>query len=206
MLIILYFLISCKSAIKNNDKKYLAYLNDTTDLLPDDYLEKLRKSSYHVNMDSIRANTSDFYDIEIVSKPNKKIFNLEEQKFFSFKITNYGNKELFLPEWFRIDNGYINNNNIEMTIEIYKKRKVRYEKYVQKRITTQTFVHPSINLPKRAILITNNGKKISYSDISVDLYKKIVDEGSYKAKIYIDLSNFGYFKIIETEIFFDVKD
>jgi hypothetical protein len=93
-----------------------------------------------------------------------------------------------------------------MTIEIYKKRKVRYEKYVQKRITTQTFVHPSINLPKRAILITNNGKKISYSDISVDLYKKIVDEGSYKAKIYIDLSNFGYFKIIETEIFFDVKD
>ena len=62
-------------------------MNDTTNLLPDEYWEELSKSFGHISMDSIRANTSDFYDIEIVSNPNKKVFNLEETKQFSMKIT-----------------------------------------------------------------------------------------------------------------------
>lgn len=195
------FLVGCKSTKKSNDKKYLAYLHDTTDLLPDDYLEKLKEFSGRINMDSIRADTSDFYDIEICSKPNKKVFNLEEQKLFSMQVTNYGTKELYLPEWFRNNKDF---NDVEMTFEIYKKEKQKFVKYVQKRMKTDIFRHPSVNTPKRAVFETNKGKPILYENLWFDIYQKIVDEGSYKAKIYIDLSSFGYFKKLETELYFDV--
>lgn len=205
LLILVSFIVGCTSANKTNHKKYLAYLNDTNNYLPNDYFEKLKKSSCSYNVDSIRANTSDFYDIEIVSIPNMKVFNLEEKKFFSMQITNYGDKEMFLPEWFRIYDKNYNKNNVEMTIDIYKKRKNKYEKYIQKSMTTQTFVNGAINPQKRVVFNSNKGKHVSYENISIDLYKKIVDNGFYKAKIYIDLSSFGYFKTLETEIFFEVK-
>lgn len=203
ILVISFFVIGCKSTTKNNHKKYLAYLNDTTDLLPKDYFEKLKESSSRVNMDSIRANTSDFYDIEICSKPNKKVFSLEEQKLFSMQITNYGTKELFLPEWFRSNKDF---NNVEITFEIYKKEKQKFVKYIQKSMKTDIFRHPAINPPKRVVFATNKGKHITYENIWFDIYQKIVDEGSYKVKVYIDLSNFGYFKILEAEIFFEVHN
>lgn len=202
ILIIGLFAIGCKSTLKSNHEKYLAYLHDNNNMIPDDYLLKLNKSSSKVNMDSIRAITSDFYDIEICSKPNKKVFNLEEKKLFSMEITNYGTKELYLPEWFRNNKDY---NNVEMTFEIYKKEKDKYVKYIQKRMKTDIFRHPAINHPKRVVFETNKGKHIVYENIWFDIYQKIVDEGSYKTKIYIDLSNFGYFKKLETEIFFEVK-
>ena len=68
------------------------------------------------------------------AKPNKKVFNLEDKKLFSMQITNYGTKELFLPEWFRNNKDY---NNVEMSFEIYKKEKNKYVKYVQKRMKTK---------------------------------------------------------------------
>jgi hypothetical protein len=203
LFIIILFTFSCKTTQKNNHKKYLAYINDTNNLLPDDYLEKLKENVGNINTDSLRANTSDFYDIEIHSKPNKKVFNLEEKKQFSMKITNYGTKDLYLPEWFRNNKDY---NNVEMTFEIYKKEKEKFVKYVQKRVKTDIFRHPSINPPKRAVFETKQGKHIHYENIWFDIYQKVVDEGSYKAKIYIDLSNFGYFKILKTEFLFEVKD
>lgn len=203
MLVFSIFVISCKSSQNNNRRKYLEYLNDDKELLPDDYLEKLKETSSNVNMDSIRTNTSDFYNIEICSKPNKKVFNLEEKKQFSMKITNYGTKELYLPEWFRNNRDF---NDVEMTFEIYKKEKQKFVKYVQKRIKTDIFIHPAINPPKRVVFETKQGRHITYENIWFDIYQKIVDEGSYKAKIYIDLSNFGYFKILETEITFEVKN
>jgi len=195
-------LIGCKST-SNNHKKNLVYLHDKEDYLNDDYFEKLKEYSSSINMDSIRANTSDFYDIEICSKPNKKVFNLEEKKLFSMEITNFGTKELYLPEWFRNNKDY---NNVEMTFEIYRKEKDKYVKYVQKRMKTEIFRQSAINPPKRVVFETNKGKHIAYENIWFDVYQKIVDEGSYKAKIYIDLSSFGYFKILETELFFEVKD
>lgn len=202
ILIIGLFAIGCKSTSKSSQKKYLAYINDTNNLLPDNYLEKLKEDASSINLDSLRTNTSDFYDIEIRSKPNKKVFNLEDEKQFSMKITNYGTKELFLPEWFRNNKDF---NDVEMTFEIYKKEKQKFVKYVQKRMKTDIFRHPTINSPKRTIFETKQGKHIYYENIWFDIYQKIVDEGSYKAKIYIDLSNFGYFKKLETEIFFEVK-
>ena len=195
-------LIGCKST-SNNHKKTLVYLHDKEDYLNDDYFEKLKEYSSSINIDSIRANTSDFYDIEICSKPNKKVFNLEEKKLFSMEITNFGTKELYLPEWFRNNKDH---NNVEMTFEIYRKEKDKYVKYVQKRMKTEIFRQSAINPPKRVVFETNKGKHIAYENIWFDVYQKIVDEGSYKAKIYIDLSSFGYFKILETELFFEVKD
>ncbi len=203
IIIILTFVLGCKSTSKNSHKKYLAYINDTNNLLSDDYFEKLKENVGSINVDSLRASTSDFYDIEIRSKPNKKVFNLEEKKLFSMQITNYGTKELFLPEWFRNNKDF---NNVEMTFEIYKKEKQKFVKYIQKRMKTDIFQQPVINPPKRVVFETNNGKHIAYENIWFDIYQKIVDEGTYKAKIYIDLSNFGYFKILETELYFEVKD
>ncbi len=69
-------IVGCKSTSKIDFKKYLEHLRNVDDSIDYEYIEELKKSSSRVNMDSIRANTSDFYDIEIVSKPNKKVFNL----------------------------------------------------------------------------------------------------------------------------------
>lgn len=202
-LIAIILVLGCKSTQSDNHKKYLAYINNPNNLLPEDYLKELKESMRHVNMDSIRANTSDFYDIEICSKPNKKVFSLEDKKQFSMKITNYGTKELYLPEWFRNNRDF---NDVEMTFEIYKKEKQKFVKYVQKTMKTDILRQPSINPQKRVVFETSKAKHITYENISIDIYQKIVDEGSYNAKVYIDLSNFGYFKILETEIFFEVKN
>ncbi len=193
----------CKSTSKKIHKKYLEHLQSMDDDLDYEYLEELRKKFNSFSMDSLRANTSDFYDIEICSKPNKKVFSSEEEKLFSMEITNYGTKELYMPEWFRTDK---NIKNAEMTIEIYRKEKDNYKNYVQKKMKTDIFIHGGVNISKRVVFESSGGKHISYENIWIDTFKKIVDEGSYKAKIYIDLSNFGYFKILETEIFFEVMD
>lgn len=202
IIIILFLVLGCKSTSKSSHKKYLAYIIDANNLLPDDYLEKLKENVGNINIDSIRANTSDFYDIEICSKANKPIFNLEEKKLFSMQITNYGTKELYLPEWFRVNQDF---DDVEMKIEIYKKEKQKFEKYIQKRMTTYTHSQPGVNLPKRIVFETKKCKHIPYENIWIDMHKIIVDEGSYKAKVYIDLSNFGYFKTLETEFLFEVK-
>ena len=163
------FLIGCKSIEKSNNENYLAYLNDSNNLLPNDYLEKLKKSSDIISMDSIRANTSDFYDIEIYSKPNKKTFTLEEQKEISIEIINYGNKILYLPEWFRTDKVHMNNSIVEMNIEIYRKEKLKFVPYVQKRMKTEIFQHPTINPQKRIVYESNRGKHIHYNNIWIDM-------------------------------------
>lgn len=203
-LFIFITLLSCKTNKYNSDNEYLnRSIFVPLDKDQEEHFEELRKKFNSFSMDSIRAKTSDFYDIEICSKPNKKVFNLEDKKQFSMKITNYGTKELNLPEWFRNNRDF---NDVEMTFEIYRKEKQKFVKYVQKRIKTDIFRHPAINPPKRVVYETKQGKHIYYENIWFDIYQKIVDEGSYKAKIYIDLSNFGYFKILETEIFFEVID
>ena len=75
IIIVFIVIIGCKSTSKNNHKKQLNHLHENEDMLSDDYLEKLKEFSSNANLDSIRANTSDFYDIEICSKPIKKLFN-----------------------------------------------------------------------------------------------------------------------------------
>lgn len=203
LMIFLILIIGCKSTLKNNHNKYLTHLNDSSNILPNDYLEKLKVSSDSLHLDSIRESTSDFYDVEIISKSNKKIFHLEEQKLFSMQIINYGTKDLFLPERFR-DNKDL--KNVELTIEIFKKEKEKFVKYVQKKLKTDIFRYPKINNQKRIIVSTSKGQKIIYENILIDVNEKIVDKGLFKAKIYIDISNFGYFEKLETEIQFEVRD
>jgi hypothetical protein len=198
-LLIVLAVFSCKTPKYNTQNEYLNRKLDATDKEDIEYIKNLIKGG---NWDSIRSNTSDFYDIEICSKANKPIFNLEEKKLFSMQITNYGTKELYLPEWFRVIRDF---DDAEMKIEIYKKEKQKFEKYIQKRMTTYTHSQPGVNLPKRVVFETNKGKHIPYENIWIDMNKIIVDEGSYKAKVYIDLSNFGYFKTLETEFLFEVK-
>ncbi|MDD3005628.1 hypothetical protein [Flavobacterium sp.] len=198
---LIFIVFGCKTPKYNGENEYLnRNIFVPLDKEQEEYFEKLKKNR---NTDSIRANTSDFYDIEISSKPNKKVFNLEEKKLFSMEITNFGTNELYLPEWFRNNKDF---NDVEMSIEIYKKEKHQYVKYVQKRMNTDIFRQPAINHPKRAVFQTNKGKHILYENIWFDINQKIVDEGSYKAKITIDLSNFGYFKPLETELLFEVKN
>jgi hypothetical protein len=198
-LLIVFSVVGCKTPKYNTQNEYLNPTLFTTDKEDVEYIKNLIKD---VNLDSIRASTSDFYDIEICSKANKPIFNLEEKKLFSMQITNFGTKELYLPEWFRVNRDF---DDVEMKIEIYKNEKQKFEKYIQKRMTTYTHSQPGVNLPKRVVLETKKGKHIPYDNIWIDMHKIIVDEGSYKAKVYIDLSNFGYFKILETEFLFEVK-
>ena len=200
-LFVLMFLLSCKTNKYNSDNEYLnRSLFVPLDKEQKEHFEELRNNSNGISFDSIRTETSDFFDIEISSKTTKRIFQLEEQKLFSMQIANYGTKDLFLPEKFR-DNKEL--NNVELTIEIFKKEKEKFVEYVQK-IKTDIFRYPKLNNQKRDILSTSKGKKIIYENILIDVNKKIVDKGFYKAKIYIDLSNFGYFKKLETEVFFEV--
>lgn len=198
---VLLFFLGCKTPKYNIQNDYLNRKIDVADKEDIEYIKKLVAKNN--NWDSIRSNTSDFYDIEICSKANKPIFNLEEKKLFSMQITNYGTKELYLPEWFRVNRNF---NNVEMKIEIYKKEKQKFVKYIQKKMTTQTLSQPAVNLPKRVVFETKKGKHILYENIWIDMYKIIVDKGSYKAKVNIDLSNFGYFKTLETEFLFEVKE
>lgn len=198
-LLVVFILVGCKTHKYNTQNEYL---NRTLNTIDDEDVEYIKNLIKEVNLDSIRANTSDFYNIEICSKPNKKVFNLEEKKLFSMEITNYGTKELYLPEWFRNNKDF---NDVEITFEIYKKEKQKFVKYVQKRLKTDIFRHPAINHPTRVVFEINKGKRISYENVWFDIYKKIVDEGSYMTKVYIDLSNFGYFKMLETEFYFDIN-
>ncbi|WP_452602352.1 hypothetical protein [Pontimicrobium sp. MEBiC06410] len=199
LVLIALLLIGCKTSKQSNEKKLLTYTLSKDDYLPDDYLKKL-KSSSKIDTNSVLSSTTDFYRIKIISKPNKKKYSLAEPKLISLKITNYGSKELYLPEWFKTHNL---DNNPEMIIEIYKKKGKKFKKYVQKRIKTETFFQPKIN-QNRVVLNSKKGKHISYDNIRIDTFHKIVDEGVYNVKIYIDLSNFGYFKTLKTEMFFEV--
>jgi hypothetical protein len=177
------------------------YLLNTDDYIGDTYIDSLRSSS-NITIDSVLAYTTDFYKIRIKSKSIKKVFILDEPKLMSLEIRNYGKKELYLPEYFK---QHDLNNNREMFIEIYKKKGKKFKKYVQKAMTTHTFFHPALN-QNREIYETKKGKLISYEKMEIDFYKKIVDPGDYKVKIYFDLSNFGYFKILETDLFFSVEE
>ncbi len=95
------FIIGCKTPKPYVKNEFLDILSDSDyEHKTGEYYKKLLKDK---NIDSLLAMTTDFYNIKMVAKPNKKIFKLDKKKTFSLKIVNYGTKELYLPEWFRRD-------------------------------------------------------------------------------------------------------
>lgn len=193
------FLTGCKTSNGANERRHIDYPLETNIQEDSEYIESLRSSA---NIDSVLSNTTDFYKIKITSKSIKKTFNIDEPKLMTITITNYGQKTLFLPEYFKQHNL---DNNREMFIEIYKKSGKTYKKYIQKKLKTHTYFQPTFN-QNRIIYETKKGKTISYENNQIDFLKKIVDPGSYMVKIEIDLSNFGYFKLLKTDILFEVVE
>ena len=154
--------------------------------------------NYRIKNDSIKI-TTDFYKVVVLSDPKKKVFLLDEDKVFDLRVINFGMKELYLPEWFDIGG----DEKYELCIKLFKKGKKAFEPYEQKRVVTTTSIHRSSTMDRK-VLHSEKGKSINYSNLPIDRSLKVVDTGKYLAKIYIDLSNFGYFKILETDFFFEV--
>ena len=141
------------------------------------------------NIDSLyAATTSDFYLIDVKVDLKKTQYTLNEKKEFDIKVVNYGTEDLYMPEWLRRDHTI----RQELSIEIYRKGRKGFKPYIQKTIKTNTLVQPKIS--KRELSTSSRGKPVFYENIEMDTYLKIVDEGTYKIKVYIDLSSFGYFK------------
>lgn len=132
--------------------------------------------------------TTEFYQILAFATPRSRIYKLKDRKSFDLKISNIGTKDLFVPKWFDKSSGKAS----ELYIELYKQE----SKIVQKNIHTRTM--------NRSILSSKNGEWLCFENLELDAFLTIVDKGKYLAKIYIDLSNFGYFKIIESSAFFEV--
>ncbi|MEM9680132.1 MAG: hypothetical protein AAF901_07385 [Bacteroidota bacterium] len=193
LILVLIFIVSlsCKPQ-KESLRKSLQYETEH-DMEPDLYQPKLRDEPIKI--------TTDFYKIVLLSFPKNEVFTLNEDKTFDLRIINYGTKELYLPEWFEIGR----SNNAEMYIELYKKGRKTFKPYQQKKIATSTSVYYSSTID-REVLQSKNGKGICYKKLPIDQGLKIVDTGEYLAKVYVDLSNFGYFKIQQTDFFFKVTD
>lgn len=141
---------------------------------------------------------TDFYKVSAIAFTKKPEYKLSEEKRFDLKLTNYGVKDLFVPKYFD-KSGYKDG---EFYIELFKKTDNDYVPYKQISKLIETNVHT--NTMNRKVLSTKNGTCINYENIELDTFLKIVDEGEYLAKIYIDLSNFGYFKIIKSSALFKV--
>lgn len=142
--------------------------------------------------------TTEFYSILAFANPKSKIYKLSELKLFDLKLINIGTKDLYVPEW--LDKSY--GKHSELYIELLKKSNGEYKKYEQKDKIVLTNIHTETN--NRNILSTKNGSCLSFKKLRLDSFLKIVDEGEYYAKVFIDLSNFGYFKLIEANTFFEV--
>jgi hypothetical protein len=160
----------------------------------------LKNNNEVIDVEKNELGFTEFYKILVIPKLKKESFSIKEKKFFDLKIINNGTKNLYIPKWFDLSSG----RNSELYIELYKKNENSYEIY--KQFNSLVITNNQSNTYEREILLTKNGTTVCINNIELDSFLKIVDEGSYKAKIYIDLSNFGYFKVLETEAFFEVKE
>lgn len=138
--------------------------------------------------------TTDFYDIFVLPKADKSTFNIQENITLSIGISNNGVKDFFIPEY--LSYGGVNN---ELYIEVYKMNElnnfVKYKSPVPRGST--------IGRSKRKIFPIKNGQGYVFENITLDFINKISEPGIYKAKIFIDFSNLGYFKklIVSTTSF-----
>ncbi len=142
---------------------------------------------------------AEFYKISTFATTHKEIYKLNEQKFFDLTITNYGIKDLFAPRWF----DFSASNQGEIIIELYKKEDNNYKLYKQLSKTVETNL--MANTSGREVLSSKKGEVLCFKNLKLDKTLKIVDKGFFKAKILIDLSNFGYFKLLSTDVFFEVE-
>lgn len=145
---------------------------------------------------SLQSTTTDFYNI-ITLLDTKKKYTIKEKKIFDIRIINYGQKEIFIPEW-------LTKN--ELKIELYKKKGKTFKPYEQENSILIKHIS-SYSTKDRVINSSVNGELICFKNIELDRYLPLVDDGIYYAKITIDLSNFGYFKplVKQTDIFVIAK-
>ncbi|WP_290696820.1 hypothetical protein [Lacinutrix sp.] len=148
----------------------------------------------------IKANeyTTYFYSPIASILNKKKEYLITERKNFDIRLINMGTKELFVPN--PIANGH------EISIKLFRKNELdKYIAYVQKSKIAISNSHAGTSVLRRNIDSIKNGKPLIFKNLQVDPNIKIVDKGSYYAKIEIDLAKFGYFRIIKTEFYFEVK-
>ncbi len=136
------------------------------------------------------------YDIVVVSNPQKRKFNLNERKNMDMTIVNYGVRDFLVPEWFDVSYG----KGSELYIEIFKIANNQFEEYES---TIYKNIH-SVNPEERKINTIKNGGTLSFKNLEMDKFKQIQHLGKYYAKIHIDLSDYGYFKKLESDVFFEV--
>jgi len=150
----------------------------------------LKKMSEEFKKSIGKPYTTTFYEIFLDVKV-KKTYNLHERKTFSIGISNWGCKDLFVPSY--LIYGYKGNLSTELYVEFYKENlNGVYEPY---KVNSKDS-HYQYRSENRNILALKNQYGHTYNDLTLDLLKTLNEEGKYYAKIYIDLSNFGYFKIV----------
>lgn len=157
-------------------------------------------SSTKDKVEKNKLGFTEFYKVLFITETKQKIYTLADKKLIDIKIINNGTKDLFVPKWPDMSSG----KNSELYIEIYKKNQNgKYEVYEQKSKIVTT--NRQVSTYGREVLSVKNGASICFSNIELDSYLKIVDKGEFLAKLSIDLSNFGYFKILETTLSFEVR-
>lgn len=133
--------------------------------------------------------TTTFYLIFLQVDTNKE-YKLSERKKIDISISNWGCKELYVPEWLSREH----RENDELFVEVFKKSKngefVLYENKLKGHIHEYT--------PSRKIISLKNMQSHTIYDVELDVLNKITETGEYKINICIDLSNFGYFKVLKS--------
>ncbi len=142
--------------------------------------------------------TTDFYNPSAYTVNKKKVYKLSERKSFDIRIRNLGTKNLFIPKPLTLGR--------EVLVKLFIKNDItgEFEPYKQKSKIAISSSHYNASVYRREIDSIRNGQSLDFKNFKVDPKTIIVDEGSYFAEISIDLARFGYFRLITTELIFDV--
>lgn len=142
--------------------------------------------------------TTVFYKI-FLSADIKKTYKLSERKNLCIGISNWGCKDFYVPKW--LTRAFREND--ELYFEILKKNKEG--DFVIYKAKGQSHMQ-EYDIDRKIIALKNRQSHI-FENINFDLINPIREIGTYRINIYIDLSDFGYFKMLKrtTESFEVVK-
>jgi len=160
---------------------------------------RLKKTKVNDKTDSLKTTT--FYQT-LLSLKTKRKYKLSEMKTFDLEISNFGCRDLFVPEF--LIYGFKDDSSTELYVEIFKKDiNGDYNRY----INDKSNIHYQYYSYNREIIALKNNLGQEYNKLEVDFLNNIIEPGVYSAKIYVDLSNFGYFKkLVTTTASFEVVE
>ena len=131
--------------------------------------------------------TTTFYEI-FLDAEIRKSYKLSERKKITLEISNWGCKEFYVPEWLSREFRELD----ELYFEILKEnKKGKFILYKQKHEADMSGYNVN-----RKIFSLKDRQSYIYKDIEFDLLNKIREVGTYRITVYLDLSNFGYFKTL----------